>query len=77
MYEVTLEYHMLYHSQSIWAAVQKTKPEGKNLADETLFYSGTKCEHIIKNVFAMAQRIFCISQYFRNRTLSKLCQRNC
>lgn len=51
--------------------------EKKNLAEKTFSYSGTKCEHIIKDVFAMAQRIFCISQFFLNRILSKLCRRSC
>lgn len=52
--------------------VRKENLKEKSLADKTFFHSGTKCEHIIKNEFTMAQRIFCISQFFLSRTLSKL-----
>lgn len=61
MQEGTLEYHMLYHSQSIWSVGQKRKSIEKKLADKTFSYSGTKCEDIIKVVLAMAQRIFYMS----------------
>lgn len=55
MQEGTLESHM-YNSHSIWSVGQKIKAIEKRLL--IFSYSGMKCEHIIKNVPAMAQRIF-------------------